>query len=58
MDVVLRHAFLHPTEVNLPEMEAYAVGVACLRVWRALLAYGLGCEAFRWGGIVFRGSLS
>ncbi len=47
MDVVLRHALLYPPEVNLPDKEAFEVGVACLRIWRSLLSYGLGCEAFR-----------
>ena len=47
MNVVLRYALLHPTELDLPEPEAYGMSISSLRVWRILLSYGLGSEAFR-----------
>ena len=46
MDVILRYVMPHPTEMDLPACDAYAIGDEGLRTWCVALCYGQGTEAF------------
>jgi len=48
MSVVTRYTVLHPSELSLPEEEAYDLSIASLRTWSTVLCYGIGSEALRY----------
>lgn len=55
MSVVTRYTVLHPSELSLPEEEAYDVSIASLRTWSTVLCYGICSEALRYLCVWVRG---